>query len=343
MRPQKIYQAFIDSGHDVILLKCQQNKRKERKKAVSDILEFIKKNSPDICYIESPSGPIFNSIDLKLIRTIHKKGVPIGLFYRDAFWLFKEKKDKRQYLKEFIIDLLNIREVLTINKTVDILYMPSQTMIDIISKKKLFKVKVLKALPPASNRYIDVVEKNEKSGLYRGIYVGGLSHAYGSDILIEAFSALNKKNNVCKLTIVCREEDYRKYKERFTDRQDWLTISHASGSSLDELYYNADFGLIPTRRSEYSDMAISVKLMEYIEYGLPVICTDLTEMGRFVEEKNIGITCHDNAPSFAEAVNYYICHKDLHYQYKKNVKDINNKNLWINRVEKIVRDLNDCI
>ena len=83
--------------------------------------------------------------------------------------------------------------------------------------------------------------------------------------------------------------------------------------------------------------------MEYIEYGLPVICTDLTEMGRFVEEKNFGITCHDNAPSFAEAVNYYICHKDLHYQYKKNVKDINNKNLWINRVEKIVRDLNDCI
>lgn len=34
-------------------------------------------NTPDICYIESPIGPIFNQIDLKLIKKVHNMGVPI--------------------------------------------------------------------------------------------------------------------------------------------------------------------------------------------------------------------------------------------------------------------------
>ena len=63
-----MYEAFIDEGHEIILLQTQQNKRKERKKAVKTILKKLETETVDACYIESPSGPIFNQIDIKLIK-----------------------------------------------------------------------------------------------------------------------------------------------------------------------------------------------------------------------------------------------------------------------------------
>ena len=41
VRPQKMYKAFLEHGVDVKLLECQQNKRKQRKEKVKEILHWL--------------------------------------------------------------------------------------------------------------------------------------------------------------------------------------------------------------------------------------------------------------------------------------------------------------
>ncbi|NMA66292.1 MAG: hypothetical protein GX957_08660, partial [Clostridiaceae bacterium] len=88
VRPHMILDAFLQLGAEVKLLEGQQNKRQERRCKVRKIFTWLKDNRPDICYVEPPTGPFFNTIDLQLLHHIHKMGIPIGLYYRDAHWKF---------------------------------------------------------------------------------------------------------------------------------------------------------------------------------------------------------------------------------------------------------------
>lgn len=90
VRPFRMYNAFVNLGLDVKLLEGQQNRRKERRLKVKKIIDWLDDNNPDICYVEPPSGPFFNQIDLKLLKKVHNMGIPIGLFYRDFYWKFPE-------------------------------------------------------------------------------------------------------------------------------------------------------------------------------------------------------------------------------------------------------------
>ena len=153
VRPQKMYEAFLNLGLDVKLLECQQNKFKERRKKVREILEWLDNNTPDICYIESPSGPIFNQIDLKLIKKVHNMGVPIGYFYRDAFWLFPEMQKKIKLIKRHLINFMNLRDLHVLENNCDIVYFPTNSAIslfdfsNIISKSPFLYISIVVSYP----------------------------------------------------------------------------------------------------------------------------------------------------------------------------------------------------
>ena len=104
VRPQKIYEAFINRGHEIKLISTQQNRYLERSKVALNAISWVKKNNFDACYVELPSGPIFNPIDIYLLKVISKKNKPIHVFYRDAYWLLAEdffSKDIKNLVKIF--------------------------------------------------------------------------------------------------------------------------------------------------------------------------------------------------------------------------------------------------
>ena len=51
VRPQKMYRAFLDEGHEVKLLSGTQQRwgRKARTEAVQEIRRWLRENRPDIC------------------------------------------------------------------------------------------------------------------------------------------------------------------------------------------------------------------------------------------------------------------------------------------------------
>ena len=336
VRPQKMYKAFLENDLDVKLLECQQNKRRERKEKVKEILNWLDTNKPDICYIESPSGPIFNYVDLKLIKKVHKMGIPIGYFYRDAFWLFPEWMNKGK-IKNTAIILLNKITLAVLKKNCDILYFPTKSASDLFDFANFKRVDML---PPAAD--ISNMNENITSELQNNcVYVGAVSETDGTFELLKAFKYLNDKRNLSiSLTIVCRKQEWEKIKKNVDNTScKWLKIIHASGNELASIYEKADIALFPRQSDKYIDIAMPVKLFEYLSFGKPVIATKRIEPMKFILENHCGLVCDDDYKSIAETIECFYRDEELQIRLKENVKKTAKNNQWVNRTNKVIEDL----
>ncbi len=334
VRPQMMYEAFRELGWEVKLLQTQQNKRAQRRAAVEEISRWLDEgNRPDFCYVESPSGPIFNLCDKILLRKIRRLGIKIGYFYRDAAFRFDNIFIKGQKTpKQHAIAAMSELDVKFLERTADIVYLPTKSM------AKYFSFPCMMTLPPACSGSIQ-----SKVGHTPGrscIYVGGVSKRYGTDILLGAFDLLNANGEDYPLTLVCRESETGYIPQEYREKP-WLHIVHASGKeSLKPFYQAADLALYPIEKNDYNDFALSVKLLEYLEFGLPVVAVDCTETKRFVEGLGSGLVCRSDPADFADKVRGILTDTSLYALCALNVqKAAQSGNLWTDRAKQIARDL----
>ncbi|WP_162840303.1 glycosyltransferase family 4 protein [Acetanaerobacterium elongatum] len=331
VRPQKMYNAFLKLGSKVFLVTGAQNNRKKRRKTVLAALEQLKTLKPKFCYIELPSGPIFNMADRLLILRLHRMGVPIAAFYRDAFYKFAAWWQVSPH-KKAVINLLHKIDNRLLARCCSMVYFPSQSMAD------LFSFPQKGVLPPAGEARFLPVRKQARTC----IYVGGLSKRYGTDILLKAFEQLNRTGSF-PLIIICREAEKKEIAARYLSMP-WLTVAHAAEAQLKQYYTRADIGLYCGRRDVYMDFAIPVKVFEYLSYGLPVVTTNCTEIAAFVRRSDVGVIVEDNAAAIADGVSQLIENPQKYQKLCANaVLAINSENLWEHRAAKVLTDLSSFV
>lgn len=329
VRPKKMYESFKKLGYEVTMLTGLQNKKKQRWQNTWKFFKKIRKNSYDVCYVESPSGPIFNFCDHLILLYISKiKKIPIGFFYRDAYWKFGELGNISK-IKKLLINLMNRFDWIILKITCDKMYFPSQTMAN------LFKFKNKEEFPPGATAIY--TELKEFQSFNNCIYVGGVSERYGTEILLNAFDLINNKyNRKINLTLICRQEIdiIKKYKN-----STWLDLkSDISGDEmLRPFYKKADLAIIPFKRDIYMDFAIPIKLFEYLSNQMPIVATNCIELSKFIKDNKIGIVTEDNEESLAQGIIkfYDLSLEDKDYIYK-NLNITMKKNTWEDRAKKII-------
>lgn len=324
VRPKKLYDAFIKKGHEVKLLTGLQNRKIERWKNCYKFFKDIKKEKYDLCYIEPPAGPIFNFCDHLLMLYIAKiKKIPMGIFYRDAYWKFAKWNDVGNKLKTLVIKYMHIFDLQIIKATCSKVYFPSKMMAD------LFEIKGKDTLPPGCED-IKVIKDENISGIQL-VYVGGMNEQYGGQLLLESLEKVNSKKRV-NLHLVCRKDDI-KYLEKYKDKE-WLTVYHASGEELINIYAKGNVAIIPRKIDLYMNFAMPIKLLEYVTFEMPIISTNCTEVANFINSNNIGLVCEDNVESIATVLEN-ITEEQLKL-YNDNIIKAKKNNTWEKRVDKIL-------
>ena len=336
VRPQKMYQAFLDEGHEVKLLSGGQGNlrtRAARLDAVSEIDRWLDGNRPDLCYIESPVYPIMWAADRRLIRRIHRMGVPIGYFYRDFYWKFPElyprRKDPTGAIKDCFLDLQQ-RRTDALLRCADIVYFPSR------AAGELFSFRDKRALPPAGESG-NPVEPGEAN---TSIYVGGLSGDYGGETLLRAFSLLNSGSGRYPLLLVCREREWAAIPTELKAAGEWLEVHHTSGGGLRPLYNRASLAVIPVQRNPYTDISVNIKFYEYMSYGLPVASTNVAAITELVEENGVGRVSGDSPEEIAENIRAMFAEPEAMKHWRENaVRMLRSRNLWVHRARQVAEDL----
>lgn len=337
VRPHKMYDAFVENGNEVFLVKGDDfisHDNSEHKKSLEDANRWLDSNRPDICYVENATHPLFRRGDRNLIKRVHKMGVSIGYFYRDAYYRFPKLFGAGKGLKNKLIYYYTLplfyRDERFIRKYVDILYFPSQEACD------LFPHSDKRPLPPAGENKLPA-DKIQNNTL---IYVGGISEHYGLEVLIDAFDILHDRGKEYKLILVCRKQEWDSVKSKY-ESLPWLTVKHASGDELGKLYaVAAAAALIPKDNNEYNNMAISVKLFEYMSHGLPVVSTHSDAMDAFIDKYDIGLTTDYDSEKFADAIDLLLSNNEIYQEKRKNTCEALLKgNMWIDRAKQICEDL----
>ena len=341
VRPQKMKEALESLNIDVKTFDGINNDLALRKKTVSDIKKLLKTWRPDACYIEPPSGPLFYYGDVELIKHLHKKHIPMAIFYRDAYWKYPEYAAEKNLsavkkIKRFIIKNMSEHQWHIFRKNIDLIYFPSVTM------AKEFDCPCKDTLPPGG--FIPSAQEKKKTSVpLQFIFVGGAAKDHGTFLTLEAFQRLNSSGTVANLFYICPKAQWDGLGIDKSQYKEWLEVIHTSGDEgLRPYYEKSDVALLTAPRSFYRDFAVPIKIFEYLSYLKPVLVTDCVETERIVNEYKMGWVVKDNTDNIVVQLKYICNHPEEVNSIKAGMQEVRNHNLWISRAQKVIKDL-DCV
>ena len=338
VRPQKMKEALESLDIDVKSFGGMNNDIPQRRKTVKEIKALLRTWKPDGCYIEPPSGPFFYNGDVRLIKKLHKMGVPMSIFYRDAYWKYPEygtekKLSVSERIKQLVIKGMQIYQWHVFRKNIDLIYFPSMTM------AREFDCPHKDSLPPGG--FVpDAREKEDLSSPLQCIFVGGAARNYGTFLTIEAFDKLNRSGLAAKIYYICPKAQWEGLgidKEKY---KDWLEVIHISGDqNLKPYYEKADIALLTAPRTFYRDFAVPIKIFEYISYLKPILATNCTETAKIVKGNQAGWIVKDDVDSVAEKLRELCDHPEEILRVREGLGEVRARNQWSSRAEKVIDDL----
>ena len=197
----------------------------------------------------------------------------------------------------------------------------------------------VKALPPGC---FEAAVRYPMNEVPTGIYVGGVAELYGTEKLLRAAEQVNAQRVKFRLKLVCRETEWNRFVEQNNFHPDdrWLEVLHISGDDqLSDQYGKSDFALCPQQVTEYNHITISVKFMEYISYGKPIIVTACRPLKSYVEQYGIGIVAEDTTEDFARALERMAEDPVGRGEMAQRCLLARSQNLWIDRAQTVIKDL----
>lgn len=339
VRPKRMYESLLKKGYDVILLEGSQLRSNKaiRLSRIREIERIVNKNAIDYCYIELPTTPITFFDDLRLIKTISKKSIKIGAFYRDFDWKYSYISQDKGLKKIYHWFCFKI-DIYIFRKNIDILFFPTEGARKLFSSLEKLPYYRTSVLPPGMDFHINA----HSQIFYNAIYVGGVSSIYKIELFLEAFNRINQNGTRITMTLVCREAELQERKNILNKylECDWLNVVHTSNTEiLKQLYQKSDFGISTLSINEYTNICMPIKLGEYLSYGLPIIATECVEIKKFLDEYRCGLTCKDNVIDIQNNIESFYNNENLRTALKQNVQQAVQKNSWLSRVNIIEEQL----
>lgn len=338
VRPVKMLQAFKDLGYEVELITGYSNARKKR---IKQVKRNIRKGvSYDFVYSECTTMPTALSDSDHLPRNLfldehffsycRKKGIPVGLFYRDAFWQFPYYKERTARWIPYVTIPFYKHELGRYHSCVDVLFVPSDEFANAIGYKGRYR-----ELPSGGDP--ELVRREAPSDEISLFYVGGVAGINDIEMVVDAV----KDRDHIRLTLCCPEDQWIGCgaTKEIAEKSSNIYVIHKKGEEVKEWLKKADVALAYYARNSYRDLAMPVKLFEYIGCGKPVITTAGTAAGRYVTDNGIGWAIDYNTMQFRRMLETLVANRDLISEKEDNTLAIAPFNTWKARAKTVAETL----
>ena len=242
----------------------------------------------DGIYVES-STFLPAETDLAFLGLAKTLRIPVLTYIRDAYQLFDDygsSESLKQWLsaRAFAPVLRALRTVSTN------MAFPSAGLAIAVLGNSTDAV----LLPPGAPVPVEVARQ---PGANRLLFVGDARlPAQGGDMLIRAVKHARAEGADIELVVVSRPGQ-----EPSGPRPNWLHIRHAEGEAIHALLPGVLATVIPRPRNAYNDLALPIKLFDYLSYGRPLVVTDCTEQARVVREAAAGMVVGDTLDAISAA------------------------------------------
>ena len=243
-------------------------------------------------YVENATS-LPRPADLAFLATARALGVPVLTYLRDAQQLFPEYYAARSLKRRAsrALFLPATRALMRVSTTVAF---PSRGLAAAILGSER-RARLAHLLPPGA-RMADApaVDPSARSLLF----VGSLRYpAHGGAILREALEKVRARG--IDMTLVCVA---RPGEEPSDALPAWLRVVRAEGPQIDALLPEVLASITPRRRTPYNDLAVPIKVVEYLAYSRPMIVTDAAETAAIVEAAGSGVVVPATTEGLANGI-----------------------------------------
>jgi glycosyltransferase involved in cell wall biosynthesis len=243
-------------------------------------------------YVESSSS-LPGPADLLFLALARSLGVSVVTYVRDAYQLFPEYYPLTS-LRRRISRLAFLPIFRTLARLSSVVAFPSRGLARAVlgngdrggSAAILPPGARLPNVPPA-----DIAAREI-------LYVGSLAHgASGGDLLLDAMERARER--VRDLGLVCVAPEGEVLRD---PHPAWLEMVHGGGQEIVGLLPRVLATVTPRLRTPYNDLAVPIKVLEYLGYGRPLIVTDATETAAIVEAAGCGVVVPATTDGLADGI-----------------------------------------
>ncbi len=241
----------------------------------------------DGIYVESSTFLPAES-DIAFLGLSRALGIPVVTYVRDAYQLFPEYYP-RDTLKRRLGAAAFLPAIRALRATSSRLAFPTGGLAEAVLGPDADAL----LLPPGAPPPVDVPRSATAN---RILYVGDARlPAHGADRLISAVGIARMAGADLGLDIVSRPGQ-----DPSAPHPEWLRVHRAEGEAIHALLPHVVATAIPRPRNRYNDLALPIKLFDYLSYGCPLLVTDAAEQARVVTDADAGIVTHDDPGSLAD-------------------------------------------
>ena len=243
----------------------------------------------DGIYVES-STFLPAEADVAFLALARALGIPVLTYIRDAYQLFPDYYELGSLRRR--IGAFAFRPAMRALRAVSSrLAFPSGGLARAVFGDEVDAV----IIPPGSRAPVDVPRH---ATACRFLFVGnGQLEAQGARRLIRAVEIARERGADVELTIVSRPGE-----EPPGPHARWLRAVNGEGKAIDALLPDVVATVIPRPRGAYNDLAVPVKLYDYLAYGRPMLVTDCIEQAAVVRRADAGIVTGDASEEMAEGM-----------------------------------------
>ena len=336
IRPLKMLNAFKEEGYDVFEVTgdsyTRANKSKELLRNISNGVKY------EFCYCENRNIPYSISdkshlsfrpfTDFFLFYNLKKNNIPLGLFYRDIFWLLPEYKVVGA-LKSLILKILFTVELFLLNKLIKKFFVPSEIMVEYFPN--WFSVPS-SPLPPAFDEVKDIKKVGEDLCI---TYIGGFGKVYEMDLFIETM----KKFPGIKFNLCTRKDEWDRHKQRFCPLSSNISIHHISGDELENVIQETDIFSLIVNPLEFWKFAVPVKLFTYMSFRKPIIMTKGVYVEKYLSDGYLGWSIDYNIESIEKWLRKISEDRSIVDDKLSSLKSKNLNHTWCHRVKQVHNSL----
>jgi glycosyltransferase involved in cell wall biosynthesis len=240
----------------------------------------------DGIYVEN-SSTLPSETDVAFLALARLLGVPVLAYVRDAQYLFDEYYAATTLRRRLARALFRpaMRALRAVSTRVAY---PSRGLAAVVHAADVEPV----LLPPGSPDPLEVARRDDARAL---LFVGGMRYpVHGLDLLVAAVERARSEGHDLEVISVSRPGE-----EPPEPRPAWLHVERGGTDEIRALLPGVLATIQPRHRSPYNDLAVPIKVMEYLAYGRPLLVTDCTEQARIVSDADAGLVVADEVEAFA--------------------------------------------
>lgn len=299
IRPAMMRQAFETLGFEVISATGASSMRSG---VIADVISQLRADRRyiDFVYAEMPNVPVLlgdrkrwpphGMPDFSFWHTARLLKIPVGVFIRDLYWRFSSYREAVSLPKRAITIPLFLNDFRQIARSASTVFLPSLRMAQYLPGS--MRGLEFEELPPgcvAGHSQTHIWQE----GL-RLLYVGSiLPPEHDITPLLCVAKELPPRLEV-SLVICCYQSEMDSAKHYYQSRGisiDALpntSFVHITGKGIEELYRNADLGVVIREDEPYLRMAMPIKVLESLGYGVPVVSNEGTPFGELLQQTGMG-------------------------------------------------------